>query len=382
MDQEKIGKFIASCRKKKKLTQEQLAEKLGITYKAVSKWETGKGFPDISILISLAEILEISLYDLLKGENMNKDGVEDVLKSTIEYSDKELKKGKKKSKYLLIVIFVLIFSFLIHYFFMSYGKTKVYNITGTGENLISVNGLFIETNENLYFTIYNIGYLDDLEYKAMTLFYKDKDNREHLIGGTTQDHLHFLDYKGYKSNFDIDNLEYILKNMYIKFYFQDTTETEIKLDVELDYINNKFFEKRKDSIRDKNSNNTRNEFQQKNNELKDKLIKVMKKDENGDYNYTLKKENKEVHYTYIDGFDTDSIYISNNDKTSSISIHYSSNPKRTQYTRYENGEKKYSIRTTDSTEENICSYGECEDVDVYKELNYYLNLIIDYKIDK
>ena len=70
MSQEKIGKFIASCRKKQKLTQEQLAEKLGITYKAVSKWETGKGLPDASIMIDLCSILKISVNDLLSGEKV------------------------------------------------------------------------------------------------------------------------------------------------------------------------------------------------------------------------------------------------------------------------------------------------------------------------
>jgi len=68
MDQEKIGKFIACCRKKQKLTQEQLAEKLNITYKAVSKWETGKGLPDASIMRDLCNILKITVNELLSGE--------------------------------------------------------------------------------------------------------------------------------------------------------------------------------------------------------------------------------------------------------------------------------------------------------------------------
>ena len=60
MDQEKIGKFIATCRKQKDLTQLQLAEELGITDKAISKWERGKAMPDTSIMIELCDILEIN----------------------------------------------------------------------------------------------------------------------------------------------------------------------------------------------------------------------------------------------------------------------------------------------------------------------------------
>lgn len=68
MDQVKIGKFIAECRRKKKITQAQLAEKLNITDRAISKWETGKGMPDSSIMLELCSELEINVNELLSGE--------------------------------------------------------------------------------------------------------------------------------------------------------------------------------------------------------------------------------------------------------------------------------------------------------------------------
>ena len=68
MNQEKVGKLIALKRKEKGLTQEQLAEKLGITNKAVSKWETGKSMPDLAVIQDLCKILGISLTTLLNGE--------------------------------------------------------------------------------------------------------------------------------------------------------------------------------------------------------------------------------------------------------------------------------------------------------------------------
>ena len=68
MEQIKIGKFIAECRKKKNLTQAQLAEKLNITDRAISKWETGKGMPDSSIMLELCNELNISVNELLSGE--------------------------------------------------------------------------------------------------------------------------------------------------------------------------------------------------------------------------------------------------------------------------------------------------------------------------
>ncbi len=68
MDQIKIGKFIAECRKKQNLTQSQLADKLGITDRAVSKWENGRAMPDSSLMLDLCNILNISVNELLSGE--------------------------------------------------------------------------------------------------------------------------------------------------------------------------------------------------------------------------------------------------------------------------------------------------------------------------
>ena len=76
MNQTEIGKFIAKCRKEKKLTQAQLAEKLNITDRAVSKWETGKSMPDSSIMLELCEILGITVNELLSGEEIDMESFE------------------------------------------------------------------------------------------------------------------------------------------------------------------------------------------------------------------------------------------------------------------------------------------------------------------
>ncbi len=97
MDQIKIGKFIAECRKKQNLTQMQLSEKLNITDRAVSKWETGKSLPDSSIMLELCDILKITVNDLLYGEvvtmeNYNKELENNLLEMIRqkEESDKRL----------------------------------------------------------------------------------------------------------------------------------------------------------------------------------------------------------------------------------------------------------------------------------------------------
>ena len=71
MNQEKIGSFIASCRKEQGFTQAKLAEKLGITDRAVSKWENGKSLPDASIMLELCDLLKITVNELLSGERLD-----------------------------------------------------------------------------------------------------------------------------------------------------------------------------------------------------------------------------------------------------------------------------------------------------------------------
>ena len=120
MDPKKTGMIILEARKRLKMTQKDLADKLYVSDKAVSKWERGLCFPDISVLIPLTEILNISLYDLLRGEKVNKKEVEETLKNTINYSNSEI--NRKKKKYMVIssiIIFIIVLISVISVLFMS-----------------------------------------------------------------------------------------------------------------------------------------------------------------------------------------------------------------------------------------------------------------------
>lgn len=97
MNQIKIGKFIAECRKKNNLTQMQLAEKLNITDRAVSKWENGKAMPDSSLMLDLCKELKISVNELLSGEVLEVNNYNEKLEQNLidivkqkEESDKRI----------------------------------------------------------------------------------------------------------------------------------------------------------------------------------------------------------------------------------------------------------------------------------------------------
>ena len=94
MDQLKVGKFIADCRKEKGLTQMQLAERLGITDKAISKWERGIAMPDSSIMLALCEQLGITVNELLSGEKISMDNNQKNEELLLEMA-KELERKNK-----------------------------------------------------------------------------------------------------------------------------------------------------------------------------------------------------------------------------------------------------------------------------------------------
>ncbi len=113
MDQTKIGKFIAECRKQKNLTQMQLAEKLNITDKAISKWERGLSLPDSSIMLELCGILSITVNDLLSGEVITMDNYNKELEKNLfevikqkEQADKRLLSLEVFVGYLISIIFI------------------------------------------------------------------------------------------------------------------------------------------------------------------------------------------------------------------------------------------------------------------------------------
>ena len=151
MDQEAIGKFIAACRKEKGLTQMQLAEKLNITNRAVSKWETGKSCPDTSIMLELCDILGITVNELLSGERISMENYQKKAEENlVELQQKKDKaqKGLLRVELIWLAVAVLVspVHFAVNYY---YPENK-----GTGVGLlIALVGLIL-------FVVYFIRYYE------------------------------------------------------------------------------------------------------------------------------------------------------------------------------------------------------------------------------
>lgn len=167
MNYKEIGLFISKKRKELNMTQKELADKLNVTDKAVSKWERGLGCPDISILEVLSNILGVSILELLKGRNIEGKVIpvveaDDYLKNTINYSKKSL---NKKILDLLTIIIVGITSFIViininHIMYLN--KEYEYDFSNN-EILEDINK--IENNINTIKNTNNI--FDNTDYKNL-----------------------------------------------------------------------------------------------------------------------------------------------------------------------------------------------------------------------
>lgn len=120
MNQEKIGKFIAQLRKEKNMTQNELANRLGITDRAISKWENGRGMPDLSLIKDLCKELDITINELLSGEKISKQDYqnkfEENMLNTIDYSNEKIKKDRKKLVIIFGTIGIVFLSIILAYF--------------------------------------------------------------------------------------------------------------------------------------------------------------------------------------------------------------------------------------------------------------------------
>ena len=134
MNQERIGKFIAKCRKEKKMTQSELAEKLGVTDKSIGNWENGRNMPDLSVFKPLCNELGITINDLMSGEKISKEKYqekfEENIVNTIDYSTKKINKYTNLIGIILVVFGLFISMSAIMMFPSESSWGSIYSVFG------------------------------------------------------------------------------------------------------------------------------------------------------------------------------------------------------------------------------------------------------------
>lgn len=177
MNQVKIGKFISEKRKEKKLTQQQLAEKLGVSDRAISNWENGKNMPDISLFPIISRELDVTVNDLMSGEKVDKKEYQEKFEENIIYTiDETIKKENKFLKIILWTIFSFIFLFVMYVSIESIYMHSNMDSTPLIKKSYSID-IHAEDNEFFEQTIYSYGFY-------VKYYYKQKDpNKQRIIVG-------------------------------------------------------------------------------------------------------------------------------------------------------------------------------------------------------
>lgn len=162
MDQEKIGKLIATCRKKKKLTQNELATLLNVTDKSVSKWERGKCLPDVSLYVELCNILGITLNEFFKGEKIQEENYKEVadenLLCALEHSSFTLndrieffkKKWQKEHLIGILLTIFVISGFIIYGFVQDNGLQYLFMVIGFVSGIVENNRMMAYVERNAF----------------------------------------------------------------------------------------------------------------------------------------------------------------------------------------------------------------------------------------
>ena len=140
MNQQKIGNFILELRKEKNMTQQELADKIGVTDKAISKWENGRGMPDLSLMKPLCTALGITINDLLSGEKIDKkdyqDKFEENILNTINYTNKKLDNSRNQIGIFLLIAWFLIILTAVAIFPSESSWSSIYSTGGLIVSLI------------------------------------------------------------------------------------------------------------------------------------------------------------------------------------------------------------------------------------------------------
>lgn len=165
MDPIKIGKFISSKRKENNMSQSDLASILNVTNQAVSKWENGRGIPDIEMLKKLSEVFNINIEEILSGE--------------------ENKKVKRKNIFYFIILFLVVVLLVVLVIFLNTKKEDFhFSSLATDNDSFSIKGVmaYSKDKKSIYISEVNYDGKDEEKYKSMEcILYESNDSLEKII---------------------------------------------------------------------------------------------------------------------------------------------------------------------------------------------------------
>ena len=242
MNSIELGKFLANLRMEKKLTQEELAEKLFIDKRKVSRWECGMSIPDFETLIKLSEILNVSLYELsickrLDKEKLNRKAI-NKFKGIKDFKKYKL---RKKLKIILAIFLGVVFLFTFIYTIKFYGTVEIYEFKSLDDKY-AIDGTYVKTNDYLIYSI------NDINLKSTNAsILNDLDECKYEIFDNSSRIFHIEDHnKGLNNNQNVnlfklsENIEFIPNEfvnneLYFKLMCFNNTKLENDLTIKFEF---------------------------------------------------------------------------------------------------------------------------------------------------
>lgn len=259
MDQGKVGNFISDLRKAKKMTQAELGDIVGVTGKAVSRWERGLNLPDRGIMNKVSEALGVTTTELLNGErvvDLNTNNLDKITENSVEYYKAKMKEKFKKFLLKIFSAFILILLGLFMLFYLNNsGSCVVYDISSDSTELFA-EGIITQTNNKTTLVISNFEYYGTNIKNVYSIDYDlILDNEVIATGGYDLDDINYnnqvFDIKSFfrvitvyldnNKNYDFSKGKILV----IKFKYVDNKnqvkEFKLPLKIEKKFTNNKFF---------------------------------------------------------------------------------------------------------------------------------------------
>ena len=392
MNQELIGRFIQKLRKEKNMTQEELAEKLGVTNNAISNWENGRRLPDYTIVGFLCKELGITVNDLFNGsiineKEINKKTDENII-NMLKHENREKKKYKRNIILsIIITIMIVTVSIFLLYFVNNYNKIKVYSIYGEND-YFTYNATFFKSNIKYFFFSENLSLSDNAvnkKIKIKSAYVMGSDI--HIISSNALLHNRLEENYGYSETFSdevVDNLD----NWTLVINFEEygkEKETTIKLQNELIMDNSSLIPTKHDTIYETQPTKKETEEYEKNQEIEYQnnlkyaeyleSIGFKKTEESivlGDEKtiplYEKKISNDQTFIVRIEGITSNIDYYSSDYNASSLAfynlVHFYNNVGMDEKERWD---YEYNIDTNLGS----CKVGKCPDNFIRKARKYY-----------
>lgn len=208
---------IYNIRKKRDITQKELADLIGVSDRTISKWENGSTVPDLETIKKLCNELGISPDSIVKSEKNYKDRLQDFKRMVGKFINYILKN-------IFLISFIVVFILLLAYFINNYNTIRIYNLTYESENITFEDGYFFKTKVLNIITINNIN-LEKINYEPTSTkieLYTYLNGDKHVIyESDTLNNIYIEESKSYSDLLTIDVIENIKNNLYIKIYTTD-----------------------------------------------------------------------------------------------------------------------------------------------------------------